>query len=210
MLTLATPVALVQQATRSLCAAWCAGAAGRCSSSSSSSSSSGAAGNIIGDPSRKLHFFSEEEQQQRRLQRRQRRQQQQQRQGRDEQLDGYRARLLQVAPRMALAYRLLFHASYSGSSAASVFSSVPPPKYFSTPHAEMKHTADELMKVVAARVEGASPPQSTTTTTTSSSSKLVILTFSDNSWVHVVLNFAARLESLGVSSREAIHASCTR
>ena len=205
MLTLATPVALVQQATRSLCAAWCAGAAGRCSSSSSSSSSSsGAAGNIIGDPSRKLHFFSEEEQQQRRLQRRQRRQ------GRDEQLDGYRARLLQVAPRMALAYRLLFHASYSGSSAASVFSSVPPPKYFSTPHAEMKHTADELMKVVAARVEGASPPQSTTTTTTSSSSKLVILTFSDNSWVHVVLNFAARLESLGVSSREAIHASCTR
>ena len=203
MLTLATPVALVQQATRSLCAAWCAGAAGRCSSSSSSSSSSGAAGNIIGDPSRKLHFFSEEEQQRRR-------QQQQRRQGRDEQLDGYRARLLQVAPRMALAYRLLFHASYSGSSAASVFSSVPPPKYFSTPHAEMKHTADELMKVVAARVEGASPPQSTTTTTTSSSSKLVILTFSDNSWVHVVLNFAARLESLGVSSREAIHASCTR
>ena len=209
MLTLATPVALVQQATRALCAAWCASRRPLSSSSSSSSSSSGAAGNIIGDPSRKLHFFSEEERQQRRLQRRQRQQQQQQRQGRDEQLDGYRARLLQVAPRMALAYRLLFHASYSGRLRRRYSRRSRRRSTLNAPRGDEAHRR-RAHKSSGRASRGSVATAVTTTTTTSSSSKLVILTFSDNSWVHVVLNFAARLESLGVSSREAIHASCTR
>ena len=114
-------------------------------------------------------------------------------------VDRRRARLLQLVPTLSLTYRQLF------PDLPSFFSPTPPladsesittsgqstrsrvrksaASYLSH-REELYFMSEELLELVELRA---------------SKDRIIVLTFADNSWVHMVLNFAANLEAIGVN-----------